>query len=77
MTQNDAVFNEQQPNISRPVADSQRTVETGMCLNYDEARFLSTAINLFLRNGYYPEFYPNADVDYLIGKIQDAMEALG
>ena len=52
------------------------TYETGLLINYDEARFLSAAITLFLRDCYTPEGFPNADIDYLIGKIQEAMEAL-
>ena len=47
-------------------------------VNYDEAKLLSAALVTLLRE--IPlspdELYPTADIDYLIGQIQDAMEIL-
>ena len=47
-------------------------------VNYDEAKLLSAALVALLKE--IPlspdELYPTADIDYLIGQIQDAMETL-
>ena len=43
-------------------------------VNYDEASALSAALCVFMRTIYTPEGYPDADMDYLIGQIQDVME---
>lgn len=47
-------------------------------VNYDEAVLLSAALISLLKELPVPvsEAYPNADIDYLIGQIQDAMETL-
>ena len=46
-------------------------------VNYDEALFLAAAVTYFLRNeGVGPEDWPHADIDYLIGQIQEAVENL-
>ena len=51
--------------------------EYKITVNYDEALFLSAAIVHFLRhNSIGPEDWPNADIDYLIGQIQEAVEEL-
>ena len=47
-------------------------------VNYDEAKLLSAALVILLREVPLSpdELYPTADIDYLIGQIQDAMETL-
>lgn len=47
-------------------------------VNYDEAKLLSAALVALLKEiSLSPdELYPTADIDYLIGQIQDAMETL-
>lgn len=47
-------------------------------VNYDEAKLLSAALVALLKEiPFSPdELYPTADIDYLIGQIQDAMETL-
>lgn len=47
-------------------------------VNYDEAKLLSAALVTLLKEiSLSPdELYPTADIDYLIGQIQDAMETL-
>lgn len=44
-------------------------------VNYDEAVLLSAAITMLLHKEPYPEM-GDADIDYIIGQIQDAMETL-
>lgn len=44
-------------------------------VNYDEAVLLSAAITMLLHKESYPEM-GDADIDYIIGQIQDAMETL-
>lgn len=52
--------------------------EAKIVVNYDEALFLAAAVTYFLRNeGIGPEDWPGADIDYLIGQIQDVTEYLG
>ena len=52
--------------------------EAKITVNYDEALFLAAAVTYFLRNeGVGPEDWPAADIDYLIGQIQDVTEYLG
>ena len=55
-----------------PEKKTKMTIE----VNYDEASALSAALCVFMRTIYTPEGYPDADMDYLIGQIQDAMEEL-
>lgn len=51
--------------------------EAKITVNYDEALFLAAAVTYFLRNeGIGPEDWPAADIDYLIGQIQEAVEKL-
>jgi hypothetical protein len=51
--------------------------EYKITVNYDEALFLAAAVTYFLRNeGIGPEDWPAADIDYLIGQIQEAAENL-
>lgn len=47
-------------------------------VNYDEAKLLSVALVVLLKEiSLSPnELYPTADIDYLIGQIQNAMETL-
>jgi hypothetical protein len=44
-------------------------------VNYDEAILLSAAITMLLNKEPHPEM-GDADIDYIIGQIQDAMETL-
>ena len=52
--------------------------EETIIVNYDEAMFLVAAITRFMRD--YPinpeRDWPNADIDYLIGQLQEATENL-
>ena len=51
--------------------------ENKITVNYDEAMFLAAAVTYFLRNvGVGPEDWPNADIDYLIGQLQETVENL-
>lgn len=51
--------------------------EAKIVINYDEALFLAAAVTYFLRNeGVGPEDWPRADIDYLIGQIQEVVENL-
>lgn len=52
--------------------------EAKIVVNYDEALFLAAVVTYFLRNeGVGPEDWPAADIDYLIGQLQEATENLG
>ena len=52
--------------------------EARIVVNYDEALFLAAAITHFLKSeGIGPEDWLDADIDYLIGQIQEATEYLG
>ena len=47
-------------------------------VNYSEALLLAAALTHFLRNeGIGPEDWPEADIDYLIGQLQEVVENLG
>lgn len=51
--------------------------ESKITVNYSEALLLAAALTRFLRNeGIGPEDWPNADIDYLIGQLQEAVENL-
>ena len=52
--------------------------ETNIKINYSEALLLAAALTHFLRNeSIGPEDWPDADIDYLIGQLQEATENLG
>lgn len=51
--------------------------ESKITVNYEEAMFLAAAVTYFLRSvGVGPEDWPNADIDYIIGQLQEAVENL-
>ena len=51
--------------------------ENRITVNYSEALLLAAALTHFLRNeGIGPEDWPDADIDYLIGQLQDVVENL-
>lgn len=53
--------------------------ENRITVNYSEAMFLVAAITRYMRD--YPidpaRDWPDADIDYLIGQLQEAVENLG
>lgn len=52
--------------------------KSNITVNYSEALLLAAALTHFLRNeGIGPEDWPDADIDYLIGQLQEAVENLG
>ena len=51
--------------------------ENRITVNYSEALLLAAALTHFLRNeGIGSEDWPDADIDYLIGQLQDVVENL-
>ena len=49
--------------------------ESKITVNYSEALLLAAALTHFLRNeNIGPEDWPDADIDYLIGQLQEAAE---
>ena len=51
--------------------------KSNITVNYSEALLLAAALTHFLRNeNIGPEDWPDADIDYLIGQLQEAVENL-